>query len=119
MFPPVYEAILDKTPLPMKQQIVLMTDGAIDYETTMMAVVHEHIGEKRFHVVGIGSAPNSFLIKGLAKAGRGSYLYVDHNIKNKIKELFIKINRPLLENKRVVMSQQHAKLPKRFPDILA
>ena len=118
MFPPVYEAILDKTPLPMKQQIVLMTDGAIDYETTMMAVVHEHIGEKRFHVVGIGSAPNSFLIKGLAKAGRGSYLYVDHNIKNKIKELLFKINRPLLENLRVVMPQQYDILPKRFPDIL-
>jgi len=119
MFSPVYEAILDKPPLPMKQQIVLMTDGAIDYETTMMAVVHEHIGDKRFHVVGIGSAPNSFLIKGLAKAGRGSYLYVEDNIKNKIKELLFKINRPLLENLRVVMAQQHDILPKRFPDILA
>jgi len=119
MFPPVYEAILDQSPLPMKQQIVLMTDGAIDYETTMMAVVHEHIGDKRFHVVGIGSAPNSFLIKGLAKAGRGSYLYVEDNIKNKIKELLFKINRPLVENLRVVMPKQHDILPKRFPDILA
>ena len=119
MLPPVYEAILEqRSSLSMKQQVVLMTDGAIDYETEMMGIVHEHIGDKRFHVVGIGSAPNSFLIKGMAKAGRGSYLYVDDNIKNKIKELLFKINRPVLENMRVVMTKQHDILPKRFPDIL-
>ena len=119
MLPPVYEAILEQSPLPMKQQVVLMTDGAIGYETEMMGIVHEHIGDKRFHVVGIGSAPNSFLIKGMAKAGQGSYLYVNDNIKNKIKDLLFKINRPVLENLRVVMAQQHDILPKRFPDILA
>ena len=119
MLPPVYEAILEQPPLLMKQQVVLMTDGAIDYETEMMAIVHEHIGDKRFHVIGIGSAPNSFLIKGMAKAGRGSYLYVDGNIKEKIKELLFKINRPVLEDLRVVMIRQHDMLPKKFPDILA
>ena len=72
MLPPVYEAILEQSPLPMKQQVVLMTDGAIGYEIEMMGIVHQHIGDKRFHVVGIGSAPNSFLIKGMAKAGQGS-----------------------------------------------
>ena len=119
MLPPVYEAILEQPPLLMKQQVVLMTDGAIDYETEMMAIVHEHIGDKRFHVIGIGSAPNSFLIKGMAKAGRGSYLYVNGNIKEKIKELLFKINRPILEDLRVVMLRQHEMLPKKFPDILA
>ena len=119
MLPPVYESILEKSTLPMKQQIVLMTDGAIDYETEMMSIVHEHIGKKRFHIVGIGSAPNSFLIKGIAKAGRGSYLYVDGNIKEKINQLLFKINKPVLENLRVVMAQHHDMLPKKFPDILA
>ena len=119
MLPPVYEAILEQPPLSMKQQVVLMTDGAIDYETEMMATIHEHIGDKRFHVIGIGSAPNAFLIKGLAKAGRGSYLYVNDNIKEKIKELLFKINRPILEDLRVVMQRQHEMLPRKFPDILA
>ena len=119
MFPPVYEAILEQPLLPMKQQVVLMTDGAVDYETEMMAMVHEHIGDKRFHVVGIGSAPNSFLIKGMAKAGRGSYLYVDGNIEENITELLFKISRPVLEDLRVVMARQHDMLPKKFPDILA
>ena len=55
----------------------------------------------------------------MARAGRGSYLYVDGNIKEKIKELLFKINRPVLENLRVVLAQQHDMLPKKFPDILA
>ena len=54
-----------------------MTDGAISYETQAIALVNEHIGSKRFHVVGIGNAPNSYLVKGLSKSGRGSFIYVD------------------------------------------
>jgi len=119
MLPPVYEAILEQSPLPMKQQVVLMSDGHISYETEMVGIVAQHIGDKRFHVVSIGSAPNTFLAKGMAKAGRGSYLHVNDKIQNKIKELLFKINHPVLENLRVVMAQQHEILPKRFPDILA
>ena len=119
MLPPIYEAILEKPPMSMKQQIVLMTDGAINYEKEIMALVNEHIGDKRFHVVGIGSAPNSFLVKGIAKAGRGSYLYVGDNFKEQIKELLFKINRPVLEDLRIDMIKQYQILPKKFPDILA
>ena len=52
MMPPVYEAILENTDFPMKHQIVLVTDGNIGFEEEMMAIVHEHIGKKRLHVVG-------------------------------------------------------------------
>ena len=62
MMPPVYEAIFEKTDYSMKHEIVLMTDGNIGFEDQMMAIVNEHIGTKRLHVVGIGSAPNAFLI---------------------------------------------------------
>ena len=119
MLPPIYEAILEKPPMLMKQQIVLMTDGQINYEKEIMTLVNEHIGDKRFHVVGIGRDPNSLLVKGIAKAGRGSYLYVDGNFKDKINELLFKINRPVLEDLRIDMIRQYDILPKKFPDILA
>ena len=133
MMPPVYEAILEKTDFPMKHQIVLVTDGDIGFEEEMMAIVHEHIGTKRLHVVGIGSAPNSFLVKNLAKIGRGSHLYSGggrHTSegykysgkefdKKKAEELLYKINRPVIENLRLVMMRKHEILPKQFPDILA
>lgn len=133
MLPPVYEAILENTDLPMKHQIILMTDGDIGFEQDMMAVVHEHVGNKRVHVVGIGSAPNNFLVKNLAKAGRGSYLYGgggrytskgykysgEEFNKKKAQDLLFKINRPVIENLRLVMMRNHEILPKLFPDVLA
>ena len=133
MLPPVYEAILENTDLPMKQQIVLMTDGDIGFETEMMSVVHEHIGNKRLHVVGIGSAPNNFLVKNLAKVGGGSHLYGgggrhtregykysgEEFNKKKAQDLLFKINRPVIENLRLVMMRNHEILPKQFPDVLA
>ena len=114
-------------------EIVLVTDGDIGFEEEMMAIVHEHIGKKRLHVVGIGSAPNSFLVKNLAKIGRGSHLYSGggrHTSegykysgkefdKKKAEELLYKINRPVIENLRLVMMRKHEILPKQFPDILA
>ncbi|PPR40443.1 MAG: hypothetical protein CFH22_01537 [Alphaproteobacteria bacterium MarineAlpha5_Bin12] len=122
MLTAVYEAIFTKSSLisaPQGEQIVLLTDGAIDYETEMMAIVNEHIGDKRLHIVGIGNAPNSFLIKGLAKVGKGSHLYVNHDITNKITELLFKINHPVIENLKMRIAKEHEVLPKKFPDVMA
>ena len=119
MMPAVYEALFEKISIPVNHQIVLMTDGAITSERSMMALVNEHIGNKRFNVVGIGSAPNSFLITNLAKAGRGSYLYVNtSDLVKKSEDLLYKINRPIIENLQLVLPMSHEMLPKRFPDIL-
>ena len=97
-----------------------MTDGNIGYDAEMMAVVHEHLGGKRFHVVGIGNAPNSLVVKNLAKVGRGSYLYSnDTKFKEKAKQLLYKINRPIIQNLRFVMIREHEVLPNQFPDVLA
>jgi Ca-activated chloride channel family protein len=85
-----------------------------------VAMVHEYIGNKRFHVLGIGSAPNSYLAKGLAKTGRGSVLFVDNfNFEDKAEELFYKINRPVLKNLRVYLEKDHFLLPKKLPDVLS
>ncbi len=120
MLPPVYESLLESSNFLMKHQIVLMTDGNIGYDTEMMAVVHEHLGKKRFHVVGIGSAPNSLVVKNLAKVGRGSHLYSnDAKFKEKARQLLYKINRPVIENLRLFMIREHEVLPNQFPDVLA
>ena len=120
MLGPIYEALFEKSPLRNDHQIILMTDGVISYETEAVAMVHEYIGEKRFHVLGIGSAPNSYLAKGLAKTGRGSVLFVDNfTFEEKAEELFYKINRPVLKNLRVYLEKDHLLLPKKLPDVLS
>ena len=119
MLGPVYEALFEET-YPLNHQIILMTDGAISREKETMALVNQHIGNKRLHVVSIGSAPNSYLIKGLARAGRGSFLYVDSStFKNKAKELLFKINHPVIKNLELQLSKQHEILPKKFSDVIA
>ena len=119
MLRPVYEALFEET-YPLDHQIVLMTDGAISREKETMALVNQHIGNKRLHVVSIGSAPNSYLIKGLARAGRGSFLYVDSStFKNKAKELLFKINHPVIKNLELQLSKKHEILPKKFSDVIA
>ena len=120
MLGPIYEAILEKTPLPLDHHIILMTDGAISYEREALAIVHEYIGDKKFHVVGIGSSPNSYLVKDLAKTGRGSYLFVDDSsFKKETQDLLFKINRPVLKNLRLFVSDEHYLLPNKLPDVLA
>ena len=119
MLAPVYEALFEKTS-PLDHQIILMTDGAISREKETMALVNQYIGNKRLHVVSIGSAPNSYLIKGLARAGRGSFLYVDtFTFKEKAKELLFKINHPVIKNLELQLSKQHEMLPKKFSDVIA
>ena len=119
MLAPVYEALFEKT-TPLDHQIILMTDGAISTEKETMALVNQYIGNKRLHVVSIGSAPNSYLIKGLARAGRGSFLYVDtFTFKDKAKELLFKINHPVIKNLELQLSKQHEILPKKFSDVIA
>ena len=119
MLAPVYEALFEKTSS-LDHQIILMTDGAISTEKETMALVNQYIGNKRLHVVSIGSAPNSYLIKGLARAGRGSFIYVDaFTFADKAKELLFKINHPVIKNLELQLSEQHEILPRKFSDVIA
>jgi Ca-activated chloride channel homolog len=42
------------------QQIVFMTDGAVEHEEKLFKLIHNHLGERRLFTVAIGSAPNSY-----------------------------------------------------------
>ncbi len=57
----------------MLQRVILITDGAVDNEDEVVAEVGRHLGDVRLHIVGIGTAPNRWLMKELARAGRGSF----------------------------------------------
>lgn len=55
------------------KRVVLITDGAVDNEEEVFRAVEDHLGGTRLHVVGIGPAPNRWLMTELARAGRGTY----------------------------------------------
>src|SRR4029453_16863557 len=52
--------------------IVMLTDGYIGNEAEIIEHVGKNCGDQvRFWAIGIGSAPNMFLIDGVAKQGGG------------------------------------------------
>jgi Ca-activated chloride channel family protein len=55
------------------RQVIFLTDGDLSNEKDMMAEIAAHGGRSRVFMVGIGSAPNNFLMRRMAEAGRGTY----------------------------------------------
>ena len=58
------------------QQVVVLTDGSIGYEDEMLKTIHRLLGSKRLFMVGIGSAPNSMVMREAAALGRGTFTYI-------------------------------------------
>jgi len=52
--------------------VVLVTDGQIGFEAEVIGrIARQSLGGSRVHAIGIGSAPNRTLLRGVAAAGRG------------------------------------------------
>jgi len=54
-------------------RVVLITDGAVGNEDEVLASARAKLGATRLHIVGIGRAPNRWLMKELAREGRGTF----------------------------------------------
>ncbi|WP_294332999.1 marine proteobacterial sortase target protein [uncultured Sphingomonas sp.] len=74
MLPALKAALADAHPADSGvRQIVFLTDGDLSDEKEMMAEIAAHGGRSRVFMVGIGSAPNNYLMRRMAEAGRGTY----------------------------------------------
>ena len=58
------------------QQVVVLTDGAIGNEEQVLNTIHQQLGAQRLFMVGMGSAPNSHLMREAAMHGRGTFTYI-------------------------------------------
>ncbi|MCX5797584.1 MAG: VIT domain-containing protein [Elusimicrobia bacterium] len=69
--------VLEAPKDPARLRIVLfMTDGFIGNESQILAYVREHLNNSRIFPLGVGSAPNRYLLEELAVMGKGSVQYV-------------------------------------------
>jgi Ca-activated chloride channel homolog len=60
-----------------QRQIVLLSDGYIGFESEIIGeILSRLVRGARVHVVGVGSAPNRTLTRGVARAGRGVELII-------------------------------------------
>lgn len=106
-----------------EQRIVLITDGAVDNETELMTRVQQVLGKVRLHVVGIGSAPNRWLMRKLAEFGRGacSFVVSIESVEASMNDFLQRIDRPVwsdisLRWKGTVPLESY---PERVPDLYA
>ena len=79
-------------------QIVLITDGAVGNEDALFTLINNQIGNARLFTVGIGSAPNGFLMTRAAAAGRGTFTFIENasEVNRQMASLFEKLERPAM-----------------------
>lgn len=103
------------------QMIIFLTDGSIGNEDQLIACVDGNIGRRRLFTVGIGSAPNRFLLEKVSRSGRGTFTYISDTgeVQDKINELLLKIENPVLMDVHLDISEKAEIFPDPVPDLFA
>ena len=76
-FVPALDLALNAAPDPRRSRVVLLlTDGFIGYEDSVLRYVRDHGAGTSLFPLGVGSSVNRFLIDALARAGQAEPLYL-------------------------------------------
>ena len=122
MLPPMKAALVDANPNDKTylRQIVFITDGAIGNEQQLFDAIAKGRGRTRIFMVGIGSAPNSYLMTRAAELGRGTFTQIGEGgqVVERMKELFGKIGNPVITDIHAQIFGSTAKItPEELPDL--
>lgn len=122
MVAPMSAALDDRgtAPAGALRQVVFLTDGAIGNEAQLMDLVSAKRGRSRVFMIGIGSAPNSYLMSRIAEIGRGTFLHIGSiaQVKSRMTELFAKLESPAVTNLSVTLDGVSGDLtPTLLPDL--
>ncbi|WP_255530322.1 marine proteobacterial sortase target protein [Novosphingobium sp. NBM11] len=124
MLPALKAALVDATPDDVKgvRQVIFLTDGDLSNEKDMMAEIAAHGGRSRVFMVGIGSAPNTFLMRRMAEAGRGTYTNIGDGseVNAKMTALLDRLKAPVARDLTVTVDGAPLDFtPRRLPDLYA
>jgi Ca-activated chloride channel family protein len=122
MLPALKAALVDDGKGPAVRQIVFLTDGDLSNEREMMAEIAAHGGKSRVFMVGIGSAPNNYLMRRMAEAGRGTYTNIGEGgeVNAKMTALLERLRTPAVHDLSVSVEGSPLDLtPKQLPDLYA
>lgn len=99
--------------------IFLITDGSVGNETRILQAINNKLGNARLFPIGIGSAPNSFLLRKAAEQGRGTFTYISspREVEEKMMNLLKKIDSPVLTNIHLSIDGEVDLVPKSVPDL--
>jgi Ca-activated chloride channel family protein len=101
------------------RQVIFLTDGAVGNEDNLFKLIKDKLGDSRLFTVGIGSAPNSHFMGKAAQTGRGTFTYIGkiEEVKEKMGQLFAKLESPVLKGIDIAWPGVVEAWPKRIPDL--
>lgn len=122
MIPPMRAALQDTRTSDTShlRQVVFLTDGAIGNEEQLFATISKGLGRSRVFMVGIGSAPNSYLMTRAAELGRGTFTHIGEaaEVTARMQDLFSKIGSPVVTELKAELLGNSAKItPDMLPDL--
>ncbi len=122
MIPPMKAALIDANPTDKNylRQIVFITDGSIGNEQELFDTIAKGRGRTRVFMVGIGSAPNTYLMTRAAELGRGTFTQIGEGtqVVERMTELFGKIGNPVVTDLKAQLFGSTAQItPNDLPDL--
>jgi Ca-activated chloride channel family protein len=121
MIPPMRAALSDRqADGNTVRQVVFLTDGCIGNEQQLFDTITSMRGRSRVFMVGIGAAPNSFLMTRAAELGRGTFTHIGsvEQVESRMRELFGKLESPAVTQLSVTFSDTKADVtPVMLPDL--
>jgi Ca-activated chloride channel family protein len=121
MVPAMRAALADKLgDTGMVRQVVFLTDGAIGNEQQLFETITAMRGRSRIFMVGIGSAPNTYLMTRAAELGRGAFTHIGsvEQVEERMRGLFAKLENPAVTGLTAKFSEAKADVtPAIVPDV--
>jgi len=102
------------------RQVVFLTDGAIGNEQQLFDTITQMRGRSRIFMVGIGSAPNTYLMTRAAELGRGAFTPIGSvdQVEERMRGLFAKLENPAVTSLAAKFSDAVADVtPAMLPDL--
>jgi Ca-activated chloride channel family protein len=102
------------------RQVVFLTDGAIGNEQQLFETITAMRGRSRVFMVGIGSAPNTYLMTRAAELGRGAFTHIGSvdQVEERMRGLFDKLENPAVTGLSAKFSEAAADItPAVIPDL--
>lgn len=124
MLPPLRRALASSTAGDSGgrlRQVIFMTDGAVGNEHAIIDTIVAELGDSRLFALGLGSAPNSWLLRKIAQLGRGRHLRIgdQSEISARVAALLDYLSAPMLTDIRVDWPQTVAVAGGPIPDLYA
>jgi Ca-activated chloride channel family protein len=122
MVPPMKAALTDRrgSESNVVRQVIFLTDGEIGNEQQLFETIGAMRGRSRIFMVGIGSAPNSFLMTRAAELGRGTFTHIGsvEQVEERMRVLIGKLESPAVTNLTATFSSTRAdETPAVLPDL--